>query len=195
LATFFAYTEEGPWEVSGVVDVVDRRLVVTHLEIQLLEHHRASGGEFPAAGITGAVLRDIRLEELAQQVKQRLIEQPKALDQLRQRGIVALPEADRLIRENARRAARTQLRKGRAGYPEDFYRGVALRYLEIAASQNRGVIPQLATEYGRRLKREIPRDTVKSWLRKARELGLLEFDGQGRSGARPGPQLYEGDGK
>jgi hypothetical protein len=69
---------------------------------------------------------------------------------------------------------------------------------EDGAKTARGIIQRLAKEpwtvdRHRGLREEVPVDTVKSRLKKCNErgLGLLIFDGSGRAGALPGPNLFD----
>jgi len=74
-------------------------------------------------------------------------------------------------------------KRGRPGYPEEHYRRIALRYLELLKLGHRNVLVVLAAEEGR------PRETVRDWVRKATGLGYLAPGKPGRAEARPGPKL------
>jgi hypothetical protein len=95
---------------------------------------------------------------------------------------------DAWVRKVAEEAKRP-LRRGRKGYPNEHYRWIAVRYLEIVGTGRRDVLKALATEEEARLGRPVPRETVRDWVRKATELGYLAPGKRGRASARPGPNL------
>lgn len=92
--------------------------------------------------------------------------------------------------ERARQAAREarKPRPGRPGHPNEHYRRIAIRYLELQRVR-RDVLVGLAAEESAREGRQIPRETIRDWVRKATERGYLAPGKPGRAEARPGPKL------
>lgn len=101
---------------------------------------------------------------------------------------------------NRRQLDRT-FKRGRGGYPAEFYREVAKEFLRLTdrregpSHPSREVYPKLY-RYGMRLmKREvvepIPVETAKAWVKKAKALGYLVSLGTTNVGALPGPRLSE----
>ena len=87
------------------------------------------------------------------------------------------------------------LSPGRAGYPDDFYRRVAVRYLELVRDGNTSVHTTLAAEATREKwlprSRRIERETVRTWIKVAIKKGFLVPSGkQGSRGGTEGPNLY-----
>jgi hypothetical protein len=89
-------------------------------------------------------------------------------------------------------AAQRPLNRGRHGYPDDHYRRIALRYLKLV-EERRDVLVALAQEESEGLGRDVPRETVRDWVRRATELGFLLPGTPGRASKRPGPNLYRKD--
>lgn len=104
-------------------------------------------------------------------------------------GKVQAQDIDR-ARRLTKAASIEQLKRGRTGYPDDHYRRIALAYLDLLAMGNRrGILNKLAEQETNRLARYVPRETVRTWVRRARELQFLTAGEPGRAGAEPGPRL------
>jgi hypothetical protein len=74
--------------------------------------------------------------------------------------------------------------KGRRGHPDEHYRDVALAYLGLyTGGVGRGILQALAEPY------EVPWQTARDWVARARELEYLTPGKAGRAGAAPGPRL------
>ena len=84
----------------------------------------------------------------------------------------------------AAKEAETPRRRGRPGLPDDHYKRIALEYLELfAAGYRRGILDELACRHKR------PKQTVRDWVHRARELDYLTKGKQGRAGAKRGHRL------
>jgi hypothetical protein len=172
-----------PWLVKGDLASVDGVALTQALTIW-----RWRGGS--GSEVTGTVLRSVRVALIRDRALQGLRRADVAVDSYRTLlGLSALDEREReLIRRAAASARREGLKRGRTGYPDDHYRGVALRYLELVdegygRQPGKGIRSRLARDYDR------PPETVRDWIRRARELGFLEGGGPGRLDVRPGPNL------
>ena len=106
-------------------------------------------------------------------------------------GSVRAEDIER-ARRHARAAGRRPLKRGRAGYPDDHYRGVALAYLDLLDKGiTRGILAALAERESKRLGRPVPVETARTWVNVARKRQFLTEGENGRAGAMPGPKLYE----
>lgn len=93
------------------------------------------------------------------------------------------------FRRRARRAAKSVgggPHRGRIGYGEAHYRALALDYLELQdAHGHRGLRERLAQQY------DVSPETMRDWIRRARELQFLSKATPGRGGSDAGPRLHE----
>jgi hypothetical protein len=198
LASFVALTlakrsrsgEHEPWLVRGVL----RRSAEGPPMLS-----RASVEHFdnPEVEVTSTAMRDINFGTIRERACGALALKQDVFDAVTKTEGLAADELAALvgwneqwIRDVAAEAQRVPLRRGRPGYPEEHYRWIALRYLALIKEGRRDVLKALAAEEGRRLSREVPRETVRDWVRKATELKFLAPGKQGRASARPGPDLY-----
>jgi hypothetical protein len=139
------------------------------------------------------MVRAIQFGELLRQVHTRLKKHPELMAEFAKQGHTLPPEQVARAKRAAARVPREELRRGRKGYSPDFYRWVAHQYLDLQAkNKGRGIREVIAEEGRKRLDRTepVPLDTVKTWLRRARELEFIVFEKQGRVGASAGPKLY-----
>jgi hypothetical protein len=101
-------------------------------------------------------------------------------------GAAVSEERRRWAQRVADEARSVTLRRGRRGYPPDFYRGVALDYLALQdQGVSRGIQKRLAQERG------VPWETVRDWVHGATKRGFLGPGQKGKAGRAPGPHLYE----
>jgi hypothetical protein len=85
---------------------------------------------------------------------------------------------------------RTSAKTGRRGHPEEHYRFIATRYIELAGEgRSRGIRSLLAAEMSDRLGIHVAENTIGDWLHRARELGFLALGQRGRVVSEPGPRL------
>jgi hypothetical protein len=74
--------------------------------------------------------------------------------------------------------------------PEDLIRRVALEYLALFESGvTRGILDRLAEQESERLGRPVARETVRDWVRRARELQYPSEGVPGKAYAVAGPRL------
>jgi hypothetical protein len=134
--------------------------------------------------LTTDVLRSLPLGRWLALAHSRLAEMPdwsEAVD----------PEQRAWAREVVKRVRNSELRRGRRGFPADFYRGIALEYLALQKKGvSRGIQQQLAKQESKRLRRPVSWQSVRDWVHRATELGFLSKGTPGRSGRLPGPNLY-----
>ena len=168
-----------PWRISGTL----RRdpngpPIVGELTVE----HFPLDAKSVRAEVTGTVMRRLRLADMRDDACAGL-EGHKLFAEV---GWHVTPEQ----REQAVGAAEeTKRKRGRPGYPPEHYERIALRYLELLAQGKRNVLKELANEESERLKRIVPRETVRDWVRKATKEGYLAPGKPGRADARPGPKL------
>jgi hypothetical protein len=173
-----------PWVMHGILRRSKRGLlVVSELDI---EPNLPGGAE-----VTGTVLRGVRLTPIRQKAVAALGGIALAREAAAAAGLFNVSKEDA---ERARRAAAEAegqpLNRGRKGYPQNHYRRIALRYLDLIGEGRRDVLVALAAEESKRQGRKVPRETIRDWVRKATTLEFLTPGKQGRADARPGPKLY-----
>ena len=149
--------------------------------------------EHPGQGeVTPALLRAVSLALIVARAQAALRSAPESVELADELGI---SQASDVARREAERAAKIALsvgrkKGGRPSYPDSHYEWLARQYLALYdAGVGRGIRNQLAHLASERLGRPIPTNTIRDWIRRARELGFLEGATQGRAGARPGPNL------
>ena len=91
--------------------------------------------------------------------------------------------AEKRWARRASAAAKKPLKRGRQGYGDDHSHRIAERSIKLFdKGRRRDVVKALAGEEKR------PEGTIRDWIRKARELGVLEpASKQGSADFRPGP--------
>lgn len=174
------------------------RLAARGDTFKLVSLHVSTSDE--AAEVTGATLRSIEVAKLvhaARALVARAAEfwTPASRREIeREHGVTMRPlpkEVVQAVERQIRRAASKPLRRGSAGYGDDHYRRIALAYLRaLEAGRTRGVLAQIAADESRRLGREVPVETVRTWVKIARDRQFLTAGEPGRAGAMPGPRLY-----
>jgi hypothetical protein len=85
-------------------------------------------------------------------------------------------------------------KRGRQPLPDEHWRAIALECLRLQEERGgnpRGVLGELARIESRRRKREIPRETIRDWVKTARKGEWLARTRQGRAGFAPGPRLVQ----
>jgi hypothetical protein len=174
------------WFVHGWLVEREGRAVIEQLVIESeLESQR---------GIRLDLLRALSLSRLSARVIAQLRAEPEWIELLERAGLAVVSEADRRrAKEAAARAAKQPLRRrGRAGYPDEHYRRIALRYIELVQEHgSKGVLVRIAEEESRRRGYRVAHATVRDWVRGARERGFLAPGERGRATPLPGPRLYE----
>lgn len=178
------------WQVEGVLVANDERL--TFHELLVRPRNRDDGA--PGAGVTTSVLRAVPLGGLLSAARAALMEGPRQVASWEE----AMGQPFATLKAQAEQAAAavqgTDLKRGRKGFPDDHYRWVALKYLDLQdQGWSKGILEELAEAAGPHLKREYPvaRATARDWVATARARGFLTKATQGRAGADPGPNLYK----
>jgi hypothetical protein len=88
-------------------------------------------------------------------------------------------------------AESTTPRPGPKGFGDNFYRRLAISYLELQGKR-RDIRWALAEQENRRQKRDDIDDLmIRDWLTKTTRLGFLSAGTPGRAGRQAGPRLYE----
>ncbi|MGD0984479.1 MAG: hypothetical protein ABSA65_11785 [Acidimicrobiales bacterium] len=180
---------DGLWRCLAWLSLTDRQeIVIFRLEVRPWGDDVLSLGTNP--------LRDLPLHRWLTQAHSRLTD--GIAEWLADEGGVPTHSMDAKELRRLRRVAKdmaesTTPRPGPKGFGENFYRRLALDYLELQGKGvSRGIRWVLAEQENRRQKRDdIDDRTVRDWLTKATRLGFLSAGSPGRAGRRPGPNLYE----
>jgi hypothetical protein len=171
--TFLARDIEGAWTASGTLAVLPGlEFAVDSITIEPREGDR----------VTSSMLR-LRLDLIVGAARADL------LDRAQWRLLLAELGGSAPAAPAARDGAAP--RRGRPGRPESFYRDVARIYLDLVDRGERPLLPRLAEAVAEPGSPPAQRETVKRWVRRCRELGLLSGAAPGRPGAVPGPRLLD----
>lgn len=150
--------------------------------------------------VTSAVLREIPLGRIKEQIVRELRRDPTLTDgraalraMIRYAGDERFPPelVSRLHKAETqayRRVAslrRREPRRGPGSRSPEFYRDVALEYLDTLKREPRQPVVFMAERHG------VPTPTARTWVRRAREEEWLDAGQQGRAGGNPGPRLIE----
>jgi hypothetical protein len=139
------------------------------------------------ADVTGALWRKLRIAE----VRDRAIQKVQALGDRPTYCRGADPEDwwpdfdwdTPAYRQHAEVHSRKR-HKGRRTHSDTHYRDIALAYLRLYENgTRRGILQALAGQY------QVPWQTIRDWVARARQLDYLTKGKPGRAGARPGPRL------
>jgi hypothetical protein len=169
-----------PWLVRGVIarNPASGLLDVRRLSVEPWRHE---------SEVTGRVLRAVRPAEVrAAALAQLRFEGTEPFVYFggaRKRPVRVFPPSEQKARGDLIAAASHPRKRGRPPRPEAHYRDVALEYLEIYEGGSRTVLKELAERRG------IPRQTVRDWVARARQIGYLAPGKQGRAGGTPGARL------
>lgn len=166
----------GELAVIGTLTDVDDRLVLTKLEIT----SHPDGGEVSASAV-----HRLQVAQIVADARKQIV----AVGGFTWEG--RDPDEIAVARRRAERAA-GPLKRGRSGYGDEHYRRIAFAYLDLVdRGQTRGVLAALAAAETKSLGREVPVETVRTWVNQARRRGFLTPGEPGRAGAKPGPRLIE----
>lgn len=173
------------WDLDGVARVVGGRIVVTELTFRLSEFvkddreiRRRLPGELPPEGVNSDVLRHPKMGEVVALLRRELRDASETR-----------PDLDAKWKEAA--AVAIELKRGRGGYPDGHFLGLAVRYLQLRADGlTNGITGALAQEYDR------PEATIRDWIRQAERREYLTEAAKGRGGTREaGPRLTDQTGE
>lgn len=195
------------WVVSGYLQVVDQQLALGSIDISLAHLTRGSGkrmrarrpGEYPAAGITGTVLRKIPVGKILDQARLALLASPAVdfLDQIlatasaAEKGggdpmAVAAAAFDSSRLADVEEMATEPKRSGRPARSDDEFQRIARQYLELQIAHGaRGLLERLGAAQDPPKTRETMRDIVRAATKKQ----FLSPATRGRGGRGPGPRL------
>jgi hypothetical protein len=160
------------WIAYGLLTVEHGHLTIATMRLATLGERRD--------GVTSVLIRRVRVDAILQAARERLVDTTFG----------DLAGGDWAHQAHAVKEAMhgVELKRGREGYPADHYRKIALRALQLQAEHGaRGVRQRLAEAEGR------PPETVRDWIKRARQLGYLAPATPGRAGYVPGPNLEPGD--
>ncbi len=95
------------------------------------------------------------------------------------------------LRRLADRRRRREQRIGRGrGRGDEFYKWVALEYVQALAEDSRRIHEVIAEHAQQTQGLDVGRETVRDWIKRARELGFLTAGQQGRAGGELGPRFF-----
>ena len=170
--------EFGDYFIAGVLRDDGDRYRLVEFTVRVNEH------DSPTKEVSATVLRQVELAKFADAGRQIIAMHGEA-------------ESGRdLDVDEARRRIKAATRKGRSGGSDRgdvFYRRVALDLIELVESGKPtpdGVLATLAKIEGARLGYEVPVQTLRTWIRIARERKFLAASTRGRMNAEPGARLY-----
>lgn len=185
IARFLATGPDTPWLVAGYIAARDGRLFLDQISIE-------AETETPAGGITSTTLRKLSLPQILAAAEYALTERPDWFDLLERHHLGVVPAADYANAQQTATATAAAGRShpGRPRRPDALLVWTARTYLGLLRLDvRRGILIELAKLATEREKRPITRETVRDWVKAARDRGYLEGGLQGRAGARPGPRL------
>lgn len=183
------------WGVSGMLQVVDQQLALGSIDIGLAHLTRGGGkrmrarrlDEYPAAGITGTVLRRIPVGKILDQARLALLARPATtwVEQMVEAGAVPPFDSGQLV-EVEGMATGHKVGPGRPARSDDDFERIARQYLELQTAYGaRGLLERLAAAQDPPKTRETMRDIVRAATKKQ----FLSPATPGRGGRGPGPRL------
>lgn len=152
------------------------------------------------AEVTSSTLRDIELLKFVNAGRALVTESarfwtPEALAEVEERYGIEVqgpgPEVVRAARKRIKQAARRTPRS--RGLGDDHYRRVALAAIELSERRVKpegGILEALKVAESKRLGRDIPIETVRTWLKVARDRKFLAPGERGRASFFAGSELY-----
>lgn len=159
---------------------------------------RISCSDPDATDITSTLLRELELSKIVQAAKTAVAR--RAEEHLRAVSTGDIPDAikadaEKLLRARIKAVSRRPSPRGAArGLGDAHYRRVALDLIELVESGKptpNGVLVTLARLEAARLHRPVDVQTVRTWIRIARDRRFLAPGERGRLLVAPGPRLYD----
>jgi hypothetical protein len=183
------------WKVVVELAMQDGVLAVQTLKVEpgpvgLLRSLEPDAVRPPRGGLTSADLRRISLGGIVAEAKAQLHQIAAWRDLI---GISAAAGDIRgaswaagYIEQGVSKAGTV----GRAGYGDGFYADVSVTYLRLVGEgHRRDLWAAFAREIKARTGRDIPVETIRGWVQRARRSGFLAMSTAGTAGAAPGPRL------
>jgi hypothetical protein len=179
--------QSAEWLLAAVCGFVNGDLVLTEATIRPVD-------TAPSNGLSGTVLRSIPVAAIVAEARRQAIAAPDEFAAIPAEVGLMTSEALIRIKGLANKLDTTAMRRGgRRGFPPDFYRGVAIDYLELqGAGKGRGILVEIARLATGRLGRPVTRENARDWVRRATELKYLSAGIPGKAGRLPGPNLFNG---
>lgn len=186
-ARFRAVTSPPDWEIEGLLENHDGRLVISDLTIRPSRYRTTA----PEGGITSTLCQRIPVGTLLEAARRSLLVQPWARFQLL--GESSTEEEQRWAVEAHQKASGGKgTQAGPSGYGDEFYERIARTYLELQEEGvSRGILHHIAERESEIQGREVDPTNVRDWVHKARKLDFLGPGTQGKAGRNPGPRLRE----
>lgn len=190
---------DSAWAIHGRYAVQAGELLIAGLRIvpsdwtEESDHRPPTYKQIPGRGVTTEVLRSIRIGKIRQAIAARLLWWDRQIS----RGVADIPPGLRLdlaalallgLRSTEREAATATTRTGHPRLRDEFLETVARAWVEEAA-EGRGALARMVDRFSDQTSSI---ETVKFWMRKARQAGWLAVPpggGRGRLLAIPGPRL------
>lgn len=171
--------EEQPWLIRGVLRIEGSgRLVLVRLSV---EHFND-----PTVEVTGYVLHRLPIGTIRKKAFEWLEAKHVTLSAFEATGLLVSDDEKAWERRVTAAVKKPRRRRpGPQGHGDDFYRGIALRAIKLYDGLRRRDVVKALTE-----ERQAKHETVRGWIRVARERGFLATVTQGRTDFRAGPNLY-----
>ena len=152
--------------------------------------------------VSSTLMRKPPLGDVRDYLRQTAIERPEFFSMpalLAELGATGTSEKERrLLEEQVKRAAtaaellaQSRVQRGRGATNDETWAAVAELYLYSLRVYGQKAVKGLVIELERRENIFWARSTVKTYVRRARELGWLTKGSQGKAGADPGPRLLQ----
>lgn len=167
--------------VHGVLEPNGEVLGLVELSVRALD---------PAQDVSSDVLRAVRLGDILPIVRARLTWAATNEDKGRRLG--GMRRRPTQHRATASKAAKQKRRGGRPALGDDHHGRIALALLdEMSQGKARGVNQRLKARLDKEFGRDIPEQTIRTWVRAAQDAGWLAKAQQGKPGREPGWKLVD----
>jgi hypothetical protein len=136
--------------------------------------------------VTGTLLRELHLAAIRDEAVRYFLwaGEPRMQYDPKVRRFQFFPDETEARRDVVATARAETRRRGRPGYPDAFFQDIAQQLLHVCETiEGRDMYGPLSEQY------QVPRDTMRSWVRRATQKGFLLPGEPGRTGRQPGPRL------
>lgn len=186
-ARFQTVTSPPDWEIEGLLEDHNGRLVISDLTIRPSRYRTTA----PEGGITSTFCQRIPVGTLLEAARQSLLLQPWVRFKLLGESSTE-EEQDWAVEAHQKASGGKGSQAGPSGYGDEFYERIARTYLELQAEGiSRGILHHIAERESEIQGREVDPTNVRDWVHKATKLGFLGPGTQGKAGRMPGPRLRE----